>query len=172
MDRAEKNGQVEALKSVFADAGVVVIAQNAGLTVAEMTNLRGRLAGVGATMKVVKNRLAKIALGGNPAEDAKDYFRGPVAIVFGADPVSAAKAAADFAKENDRFVLLGAMFGPQVLDSNGVKALATMPSLDELRARLIGLLNAPATKIAGVLQAPAGQLARVFKAYADKDQAA
>lgn len=172
MNREEKTSQVEALKGVFTGSGVVVIARNAGLDVAQMTALRGRLAGVGATMKVVKNRLAKIALAGNPAESAGMWFSGPVAIVFGADAVGAAKTAADFAKENEKFVLLGAMFGPQVLDSAGVASLAALPSLDELRGKIIGLLNAPATKLAGVLQAPAGQLARVLKAYAEKDHAA
>lgn len=172
MDKAEKAGQIEALKRVFSESGVVVIAQNAGLTVAEMTILRGRLAGAGARLKVVKNRLAKLALAGNEASQAGSLFQGPVAIVFGADAVAAAKIASDFAKENDRFVVLGGMFGPQVLDPGGIKTLASLPSLDELRGKIVGLLQAPATKLAGLLQAPAGQLARLLKAYAEKDRAA
>ena len=171
MDRAGKAESLEMLKGVFAEAGVVIVAHYSGLTVAEMTKLRGKLRDTQAQLKVVKNRLAKIALDGKGGEAAADMFKGPVAIAFSPDPAGAAKAAVDFAKTNDKFVLLGAIMGDVVLDESGVKALASLPSLDELRAKLVGLIQTPATRIAGVLQAPAGQLARVVKAYADKDAA-
>ena len=164
MDRAQKQESIEALKSVFDGAGAVVVTHNLGLTVAEMTDLRLRLRKEGAALKVVKNTLAQKALG-----DA--LFTGPVAIAYAPDPVSAAKVATQFAKENEKFAIVGGFMGQEVLDAKGVSALATLPSLDQLRAKIIGLLQAPATKIAGVLQAPAGQLARVFNAYATKDAA-
>jgi large subunit ribosomal protein L10 len=168
MDRAEKGEMVETLKGVFANSGVVVLGHYAGLTVAEMTTLRVRLAEAGAGLKVVKNRLAKIALSGTPGEAAGGLFKGPVVIGYSADPIAAPKILAAFSKEKEAFVLVGGIFGETVLDPAGVQALATLPSLDELRGKLIGLIQAPATKVAGVLQAPAGQLARVFAAYADK----
>ncbi|MEJ0060946.1 MAG: 50S ribosomal protein L10 [Terricaulis sp.] len=171
MDRAEKAEAVEALKGVFSKAGVVVLGHYAGLSVAEMTVLRSRLRSAGAELKVVKNRLAKIALEGAPQAAGAHLFTGPVAIAFSADPVAATKVAVAYAKEKEQFVLLGALLGNQVLDQKGVQALATLPSLDELRGKIVGLINAPATKIAGVLQAPAGQLARVIGAYAAKDAA-
>jgi large subunit ribosomal protein L10 len=171
MDRAEKSVEIEALKGVFADAGAVVVTHNLGLTVAEMTDLRLRLRKEGASLKVVKNTLAKKALGGTTGDAGEALFKGPVAIAYAPDPVSAAKVATEFAKGNDKFEVVGAIMGEAVLDAKGVGALATLPSLDQIRATLIGLINAPATKIAGVLQAPAGQLARVFNAYATKDAA-
>jgi len=171
MDRAQKQEAIETLKSDFAGAGAVVVTHNLGLTVAEMTDLRGRLREQGAQLKVVKNTLALKALDGSIGAEGDALFAGPVAIAFAADPVSAAKVAAQYAKENDKFQLVGGFMGTQVLDKNGVTALATLPSLDQLRGKLIGLLQAPATKVAGVLQAPAGQLARVFGAYANKDAA-
>lgn len=171
MDRAEKAQSVETLKGIFARSGVVVVSHYAGLTVADMTTLRVRLREAGAGLKVVKNRLAKIALEGTPGAEVSRLFKGPVAIAYSPDPVSAPKVAVAYAKEKDQFVLLGAVMGATVLDQKGVQALATMPSLDELRGKIIGVLNAPATKIAGVLQAPAGQLARVLNAYATKDAA-
>jgi large subunit ribosomal protein L10 len=171
MDRAEKSAEIETLKGVFADAGAVVVTHNLGLTVAEMTDLRARLRKEGASLKVVKNTLAIKALGGSVGEAGDALFKGPVAIAFGPDPVSAAKVATEYAKGNEKFAIKGAFMGAAVLDAKGVGALATLPSLDQIRAQLIGLLNAPATKIAGVLQAPAGQLARVFNAYATKDAA-
>ncbi|HYE43029.1 MAG TPA: 50S ribosomal protein L10 [Caulobacteraceae bacterium] len=171
MDRAQKAESIETLKGVFADAGAVVVTHYMGLTVAEMTDLRGRLRKEGAQLKVVKNRLAQKALDGSVGEAGDALFKGPVAIAYGPDPVSAAKVAAEYAKGNDKFTLIGGLMGDQVLDEKGVKALATLPSLDELRGKIIGLLQAPATKVAGVLQAPAGQLARVFNAYATKDAA-
>jgi large subunit ribosomal protein L10 len=171
MERAEKAVAVEALKGVFASSGSVVVAHYTGLTVAEMTSLRGRMRDVGAQVKVVKNRLAKIALKGLPGEGATDLFAGPVVIAFSVDPVSAPKAAVDFAKTNDKLVLIGGFMGDVVLNPDGVKSLASLPSLDELRGKLVGLLQAPAQKLAAVAQAPASKLARVFKAYAEKDAA-
>ena len=171
MDRAQKAESIETLKGVFADAGAVVVTHYMGLTVAEMTELRRRLRKEGAALKVVKNRLAQKALDGKAGQGGEALFKGPVAIAYGPDPVSAAKVATQYAKDNDKFVVIGALMGETVLDAKGVGALATLPSLDQIRAQLIGLLNAPATKIAGVLQAPAGQLARVFNAYATKDAA-
>jgi large subunit ribosomal protein L10 len=172
MDRAQKQESIESLKSVFADAGAVVVTHYMGLTVAEMTDLRLRLRKEGAAIKVVKNTLALKALDGKLGDKGDKLFTGPVAIAYGPDAVSAAKIAVQFAKENDKLKLVGGVLDQtNVLDENGVRALATLPSLDELRGKLIGLIQAPATKIAGVLQAPAGQLARVFNAYATKDAA-
>jgi large subunit ribosomal protein L10 len=170
MDRAQKAESIESLKGVFADAGAVVVTHYMGLTVAEMTDLRGRLRKEGAALKVVKNTLAQKALGGVAGKEGDALFKGPVAIAYGPDPVAAAKVATQFAKENDKFSVVGGLLGASVvLDVKGVSSLATLPSLDQIRAQLIGLLNAPATRIAGVLQAPAGQLARVLNAYATKD---
>ena len=171
MDRAQKQESIEALKGVFADAGAVVVTHYSGLTVAEMTDLRGRLREQGAQLQVVKNTLATKALDGSVGEAGDALFKGPVAIAFAPDPVSAAKVATQYAKDNDKFVVIGGLMGQQVLDQKAVSALATLPSLDQLRAKIIGLLQAPATKIAGVLQAPAGQVARVIGAYAAKDAA-
>jgi large subunit ribosomal protein L10 len=170
MDRAQKQESVEALKGVFADAGAVVVTHYMGLTVAEMTDLRLKLREQGASLKVVKNTLAKKAMHG-ASDGAHALFKGPVAIAYAPDPVSAAKVVTDYAKTNDKFTVVGAMMGENVLDAKGVGALATLPSLDQIRAQILGLINAPATKVAGVLQAPAGQLARVFNAYATKDAA-
>lgn len=170
MERAEKAEAVDALKGVFAGSGSVVITQYTGLTVAEMTSLRARMRDVGAQVKVVKNRLAKIALKGNPGEGASDMFTGPVAIAFSPDPVSAPKAAVEFAKTNDKLVVVGGFMGETVLDSEAVKSLASLPSLDQLRGKLVGIIQAPAQKLAAIAQAPAGQLARVINAYAEKGQ--
>jgi large subunit ribosomal protein L10 len=172
MDRAQKQESIESLKSVFADAGAVVVTHYMGLTVAEMTDLRLRLRKEGAAIKVVKNTLALKALDGKLGDTGSALFTGPVAIAYGPDAVSAAKVAVQFAKENDKLKIVGGVLDQtNVLDENAVRALATLPSLDELRGKLIGLIQAPATKIAGVLQAPAAQLARVFNAYATKDAA-
>lgn len=172
MDRAEKAEAVEELKGIFASSGVVVLGRYAGLTVAEMTALRRRLGAEGAGLKVVKNRLAKLALDGHPAAAGANMFTGPTAIAFSKDPIAATKVAVAYAKEKDKFVLIGALMGKTVLNEDGVKALATLPSLDELRGKILGLLQAPATKLAGVIQAPGSQLARVLSAYANKDQEA
>jgi large subunit ribosomal protein L10 len=172
MDRAQKSEAIETLKGVFDEAGAVVVTHYMGLTVAEMTDLRGRLRKEGASLKVVKNTPAQKALAGSKGEAGDALFTGPVAIAYAPDPVSAAKVVTEYAKGNEKFSIVGAFMGPTVLDQKGVAALATLPSLDQIRSQLIGLINAPATKIAGVLQAPAGQLARVFNAYATKSDAA
>ena len=171
MDRAQKSEAIETLKGVFDGAGAVVVTHYMGLTVAEMTDLRGRLRKEGASLQVVKNTLAQKALAGSKGEAGDALFKGPVAIAYAPDPVSAAKVVTEYAKGNDKFSVVGAFMGDVILDQKGVGALATLPSLDQIRSQLIGLINAPATKIAGVLQAPAGQLARVFIAYASKDAA-
>ncbi len=168
MDRAGKAQSIEALKSVFDTSGAVVVTHYMGLTVAEMTDLRNRLRKQGAKLQVVKNTLAAKAMDGRAGEAGDALFKGPVAIAYAPDPVSAAKVATEYAKGNDKFSVVGGLLGTTVLDEKGVGSLATLPSLDQIRGQLIGLLNAPATRIAGVLQAPAGQLARVFAAYADK----
>ncbi len=173
MDRAQKAVSIETLKGVFADAGAVVVTHYMGLTVAEMTDLRLRLRKEGAQLKVVKNTLAQKALDGVAGEGGDALFVGPVAIAFGPDPVSAAKVVTQYAKDNDKFTVVGGLLGQTtVLDVKAVSSLATLPSLDQIRAKLLGLLNAPATKVAGVLQAPAAQLARVISAHATKEEAA
>jgi large subunit ribosomal protein L10 len=172
MDRAQKAEAIEGLKSVFADSGAVVVTHYLGLTVAEMTDLRNRLRKENAQFKVVKNTLVQKALDGVAGEAGDALFVGPVGIAFGADPVSAAKVVTQYAKDNDKFKVVGGILGQTtVLDQAAIKSLATLPSLDQIRAQLIGLMQAPATKVAGILQAPAGQLARVFNAYATKDAA-
>ena len=172
MDRAQKAEAIESLKGVLADSGAVVVTHYMGLTVAEMTDLRGRLRKEGATFKVVKNTLAQKALAGVAGEAGDALFKGPVGIAFGPDPVSAAKVVTQYAKDNDKFTVVGGILGQTtVLDLKAVSSLATLPSLDQIRAKLAGLVQAPATKIAGILQAPAGQLARVIGAYANKDAA-
>ena len=171
MDRAQKQVAIETLERVFEGAGAVVVTHNLGLTVAEMTDLRGRLRKEGASLKMVKNTLAQKALNGSIGEAGDALFTGPVAIAYAPDPVTAAKVATQYAKENEKFAIVGGFMGQEVLDLKAVSALATLPSLDQIRAKLVGLLQAPATKITGVLQAPAAQLARVFAAYAAKDAA-
>jgi len=172
VDRAQKSELVTSLNQVFSDAGVIVVTHNQGLTVAEMTNLRVRMAEAGASFKVAKNRLAKRALEGTEASSIADLFSGPTAIAYSQDPIAAPKVAAGFAKENEKLVILGGIMGSTALDAAGVKELAELPSLDELRAKIVGMIQTPATKVAGVLAAPAGQLARVFSAYGSKDEAA
>ena len=169
MDRAQKAQSIEQLRGVFADSGAVVVTHYMGLTVAEMNDLRGRLRKEGAAYKVVKNTLAQKAMAA-ANDGAHALFAGPVGIAYGKDAVSAAKVAVDYAKTNDKFTVIGAVMGEVVLDAKGVGALATLPSLDQIRGQLVGLIQSPATKVAGVLAAPAGQLARVFNAYATKDE--
>ena len=172
MDRAEKEALVAELNGVFADAGVVVVTQYKGLSVPEVSDLRDKIADQGAGFKVTKNRLTKLALDGTSCEPIKDLFTGPTAIAYSDDPVAAPKVVSDFAKGNDKLVVIGGIMGDTVLDVDGVKALASLPSLDELRGKIVGLLQAPAGKIAQVVNAPAGQLARVVGAHAAKDEAA
>jgi large subunit ribosomal protein L10 len=169
VDRTQKKQWIGSLNSTLGDVGLVVVTHYSGLTVAEMTDLRVKMRKAGASFKVTKNRLTKLALQGTAYEGIADLFTGPTAIATSADPVAAAKVAAEFAKTNDKLKILGGSLGGNRLDVDGVKALATLPSLDELRAKLLGMISTPATRIAGVLQAPAGQLARVFNAYATKD---
>jgi large subunit ribosomal protein L10 len=171
VERAEKVELVTTFNQAAKAAGVIVVAHNKGLTVNQVNDLRNKMAKAGATIKVVKNRLAMRALEGTDAQGIAKLFTGPTMVAYGQDPVAAPKVAADFAKTNEKFVVLGGALGKSTLDAAGVKALAELPSLDQLRGKLIGLLQAPATKIAGVLAAPAGQLARVFNAYATKDAA-
>ena len=172
MDRAQKQELVATLNQVFKDTGVIVVAHYAGLNVAAMTALRARMREAGASVRVAKNRLAKLAVKGTEAETIADLFTGPTVIAYSSDPVAAPKAAADFAKTNANLVILGGAMGSTSLDADGVKALAALPSLDELRGKLVGLIASPATRVAQVLAAPAGQLARVVGAYADKSEAA
>ena len=171
MERAEKQELIASLHDVFAGAASVVVVHYDGLSVAEITALRAQLREVGASLKVTKNRLTRLALKGTEYEGIADLFTGPTAIGYAADPVAAPKALAEFAKKNEKLRLLGGGMGTTVLDQAGVKALADLPSLDELRGKLVGVLQAPAQKLAAVTQAPAGQLARVFGAYSKKDAA-
>ncbi|HEX2448667.1 MAG TPA: 50S ribosomal protein L10 [Methyloceanibacter sp.] len=171
MERAEKREVVTALHDVFAKTGVVVVAHYAGLTVAQMTKLRSEMRGAGGKVKVAKNRLVKLALEGTDAKGIADLLKGPTCLAFSADPVAAPKVAVKFAKANEKFVILGGAMGTTVLDAKGVSSLADLPSLDELRGMLIGLIQAPASKIARTLNEPGAQLARVFGAYG-KSQAA
>ena len=172
MDRNEKAEVVEALRATLSGAEAVVITRNLGLSVAQSTALRNKMREAGAGFKVTKNRLAKIALEGTPYSGIGDMLTGPTGLATSTDPVTAAKIVVEFAKTTDKLEIVGGGMGDTVLDVAGVKALAELPSLDELRAKLVGMINTPATRIAGVLQAPAGQLARVFGAYAKKDEAA
>ena len=172
MDRAEKRELVSTLHEVFDNTGVVVVAHYQGLTVAQISSLRVKMKAAGASLKVAKNRLAKIALQGTELEHAQDLFKGPTLIAYSAVVTAATKVAVDFAKTNDKLVILGGALGKTALNADGVKALATLPSLDELRARLLGMINTPATRIAGILQQPGASVARVLSAWAKKDEAA
>lgn len=171
MDRAQKQEMITELNGVFNDAAVVVVSHYSGMSVSEMSALRQRMGNANAKVKVIKNRLAKRALEGTPSIGILDLLTGPTVIAYSADPVAAAKVAMEYAKENDKFIIRGGAMGLTVLDKQGVENLASLPSLDELRARLVGMISTPATRIAGVLAAPAGQLARVLRAHADKNAA-
>jgi large subunit ribosomal protein L10 len=168
VDRAAKAELVETLGGAFKSAKVVVVAHYSGLTVAQMQTLRRQMKQVGASVKVAKNRLAKIALDGSEVASIAPLLKGPTLIALSGDPVAAPKVAVDFAKTHEQFVILGGAMGKTSLDPNGVKALAALPSLDELRAMIVGLIQAPATKIAQVVTAPAAKVARVVQAYASK----
>lgn len=171
MDRAEKKEAVAALRDVFSKTAVVVVAHYSGLTVAQLQNLRKQAREAGATVQVAKNRLAKIALDGTSVASIGSLLKGPALIACSDDPVAAPKVAVAFAKDHDKFVILGGAMGATALNPDGVKSLASMPSLDELRAKIVGLVQAPATKIAQLSTAPAAKLARVFGAYAKRDAA-
>ena len=166
MDRSQKADLVAELKSVFAETGVVVVTRNHGLTVDQSSELRNKMRDAGAQFKVAKNRLAKLALDGSQYQPIGDLLSGPTALATSSDPVAAAKVAVEFAKETDKFEILGGAMGETVLDVNGIKALAELPSLDELRGKIVGLIQAPATKIAQISKEPAGLLARVMSAKA------
>jgi large subunit ribosomal protein L10 len=171
VDRAEKKEAVADLHDLFSKTSVVVVAQYSGLTVAQMQRLRKQMKQAGAQVQVAKNRLAQIALKGTDVASISPLLKGPTLLAYSSDPVAAAKAAVAFAKDHEKFVVLGGAMGKTALDLKGVQALATLPSLDELRAKLIGLIVAPATKIAQLVNAPAAKVARVISAYASKDAA-
>jgi len=172
VDRAAKKELVTTLNGALKGAAVVVVAHNTGLTVAQMQTLRKQMRQAGAIVKVAKNRLAKIALEGTDAAAIVPLLKGPTVLAYSGDVIAAPKVAADFAKAHEKYVILGGVMGKTALDQNGVKALASLPSLDELRAKIVGLIQAPATKIAQVVNAPAAKLARVVQAYAKKSEAA
>ena len=171
MDRSQKEKLVKELRGIFDGAELMVLTHQSGLTVAEATDLRSKMRESGARFKVTKNRLARLAIDGTKFAELADQFKGPTAIAYSEDPVAAAKVVVDFAKGNDKLVVIGGALNDKVLETSEIDALAKLPSLDQLRSMLIGLIQAPATKVAGVLQAPAGQLARVFGAYGSKDAA-
>lgn len=171
MDRSQKADAVAQLNAVFNEVGVVVVTRNLGLSVAQSTDLRSKMREAGASYKVAKNRLAVLALKNTSYEGLEEYLSGPTALAWSQDPVAAAKAAVEFAKTNDKLEIVGGSMGGQMLDEAGIRALASLPSLDELRGKLVGLVNAPATKVAQVVNAPAAKLARVFGAYSTKDAA-
>ena len=171
MDRTEKAEVVSSFRQVFQDSAIVVVTHYTGMTVGEMTDLRGRMRKAGANFKVTKNRLTRIALEDTNFKSLADLFTGPTGIAFSADPVAAAKVAVNYAKDNQKLVILGGAYNGQLLDVKGITTLAELPSLDELRAKLVGMIMTPATRIAGIMQAPAGQVARVIGAYAKKEAA-
>ena len=172
MERAAKEALVTTLHEVFNNAGVVVVTHYSGLSVAQMTEYRNRMREAGGSVKVAKNRLAKIALKDANIGDITDLLQGPTCLAYSEDPIAAAKVAVDYAKTNDKLVVLGGAMGDTLLDADGVKALASLPSLDELRGKLVGLIQAPATKIAQIAKVPGGQLARVLAAKAQEADAA
>jgi len=167
VDRTAKKELANEMNAVFKAAGVVVVTRNAGLTVAEMSDLRRQVRAAGARFRITKNRITKLALDGTSYQSIGPLLKGPTGIAYSADPVAAAKVVVGFALKNEKLTVVGGALGTSPLDADGVKALATLPSLDELRGKLIGLLQAPASKIARVLNAPAGQVARVLAAYAE-----
>ena len=172
MDRSQKSSLVSSLNERLSGATLVVITRQSGLTVAESSDLRRKMLKAGAGYKVTKNRLVRLALEGTKFAELAPLFTGPTAIALSSDPVAAAKVAVEFAKTNEKLEIVGGALNSQVLDADGIKALATLPSLDELRGKLLGMLQTPATRIASILQAPGGQLARVLRAKADKGEAA
>ena len=171
MDRAQKSGLVAELKQTFPETSVVVVTRNLGMTVAQSTALRIRMREAGASYKVSKNTLALIAVEGTTYAPISSMLNGPTALATSSDPVAAAKVAVDFAKTTDKFEIVGGAMGDTLLDVNGVRALAELPSLDELRATIVGLIQSPATKIARTISEPGAQLARLFAAYAAKEDA-
>ena len=171
MDRSQKAESVAQLSAVFNEVGVVVVTRNLGLTVEQSTSLRAKMREAGASYKVAKNRLAKLALKDTDYAGIEEFLTGPTALAWSQDPVAAAKAAVDFAKSNEKLEIVGGSMGAHVLDEAGVRALAAMPSLDELRGTIVGLVNAPATKVVRTIAEPGAMLARVFGAYGAKEAA-
>ena len=169
--RAAKAAQISEMQKAFTDSEIVLIVHNKGMTVEQVTRLRRQVRDAGAGFKVAKNRLAKLALANTKFEQLADMFVGPTITAYANDPVAAAKVLAQFAKENEKLVLIGGAFGERRLDPKGIEALSKMPSLNELRAKIIGMLQTPATRIASILQAPGGQVARVINAHATKGDA-
>ena len=167
MDRVQKQKLVETLQQDLADTACVVVTHQTGLTVAEATQLRRQMRSAGARYRVTKNRLARRALDGTPFAPLTPLFSGPTAIAFSRDPVAAAKVAVEFANRNDKLTIIGGGLSGQLIDAAGVKELALLPGIDELRGKILGLLVAPATRLARVLQAPAGRVARVLAAHAE-----
>lgn len=172
MDRSQKQKVVEQLNRALQSQSIVVVTRQSGLTAGETADLRRRMRAAEASFKVTKNRLARLALKGTQFENLADLFKGPTAIASSADPVAAAKATVDYANQNEKLVIVGGALGGKLLDPDGIKQLAKLPSLNELRGKILGMLKTPATRVAAVLQAPAGKLARVLKAKADKGEAA
>ena len=172
MNRSEKAEAIAELNQIFKDANLMVVTRQSGLTVQEVTDLRRKVRAAGASYKVAKNRLMLRAIDGTAFKALGSMFTGPTAIAYSKDPVAAAKVISAFAKDNEKLTIVGGALGENTLDVAGVQALATLPSLDALRGKIIGLIQAPATKIAGVLAAPAGQVARVFGAYGAKEDGA
>lgn len=170
MDRAQKADMVEWIGGVF-DANTVVVVANGGLSVTEFEALRGELRETGANMKVVKNRLAKIAIAGKPSEKLADLFDGPTAIAFSEDPVAAAKAVKKFAKDNEKLKILGGAMGEEIFDESGVEALASMPSREELLASIVQTIMSPASNIAGAIGAPASNIAGILETLENRDAA-
>ncbi len=172
MDRTEKKNMVASLKGLFEGSNLMVVTHQSGLTVAESSDLRNQMREAGASFKVTKNRLARLALEDTKFSELIPLFKGPTAVAMSTDPVAAARVAVKFAKDNDKLVVVGGALDDEVLGVDRIKALAALPSLDELRARLVGMLSTPATRIARVLSAPGGQVARVIAAYSEKGEAA
>ena len=172
MDRVQKQELVTSLNAIFGSVNLIVVTRPLGLTVAESTDLRVQMRDLGASFKVTKNRLTRLALKGTKFEPLSDLFSGPTAIAYSEDPIAAAKVAVKFANANDKLEIIGGGLFDEVLDPAGIKTLATLPSLDELRAKIVGMISTPATRIAGVLQAPGAPLARVIQAHASQGEAA
>lgn len=170
MSRAQKEAEIQSLNERFANDEIVVLTHYSGLSVSDMEAFRGNLREHGASFKVTKNTLAKLALKGTQFEGLTDMFTGPTGVATSKDPVAAAKATYEYAKKNDKLVILGGALGAQLLDAKGVEALAKLPSLDEIRSKLVGLLVAAPTKLVGILQAPARDLVGVTKAYGEKGE--
>ena len=168
MDRVDKENMVASLRETFESSSMVVVTHYAGLTVKEMGDLRSRMRQAGALFKVTKNRLTRLALKETKFEPLSDMFSGPTAIAYSDDPVAAAKVSVNYAKENDKLVVLGGILNEEIFDADGIKALAILPSLEELRAKLLGLLHTPATKIVQIVQTPGGQVARAISAHAEQ----